>query len=266
MNTELEAQNASPADQVVGENVETVETPEAVAESSTTPEPETGEVDAEGKPKKNRVSGAERIKQLTGEKYAEKARADEAIAKLKDAEAKLARYQPKKAPTIDEFSSDADYETARIRHEVAEKRRVEAEFDIEEARGNVQTAVEAAWSVRVDAFKKNAPDFDTAVAVIGKAITTAKAALIKESELGPEVAYHLATNPEEAQKFIYADPLAAARQLGRIEAQLSIKPGRKISNAPPPVDTVNGALSGNSGSPELMSTAQLRSHLGIGSK
>lgn len=239
-----QVEESAPVDLKADENIEVTAQADDVSHETTEAEKQeqTGAADAEGKEKKpNRVSGAERIKQLTGEKYAERARADEAIAKLKDAEAKLARYQPKRAPNVDDFSSDDDFNAARIRHEVAEKRRVEAEMDIEDARSDVDVAIQTAWSVRSDAFKKNAPDFDDVVAVLGNRIDASKAALIKESELGPEAAYYIASHPEEAQEFINATPIQAARLLGRVEAHLSRQPGKKISNAPPPVETVNGA-------------------------
>lgn len=245
-NAANEAANVTIADEII-ENA-SVETETAAAELDKTAE-EVGEPDAEGKPKKNRATAAERIKQLTSDKYGEKARADEAVRKLKDAEAKLARYQGVKAPNVDEFSSDEEFETAKARHDVAKTRRVEAEMDIEDARKDVTVAIEAAWDVRTANFKKSAPDFDEVVAVIGTKIDPSKALLIKESDLGPEVAYYIATTPDEAQKFISADPISAARQLGRIEAHLSLKPGKKISNAPPPVDTLGGSQ--GSGSPDL---------------
>jgi len=71
------------------------------------------------------------------------------------------------------------------------------------------------------------------------------AQLIIESDMAADVAYHLGSNPDEAQRLETMTPTAAAREIGRIEARLSQKPARKPTAASPPVPTVK-----KGGSPE----------------
>jgi hypothetical protein len=60
------------------------------------------------------------------------------------------------------------------------------------------------------------------------------------SEKGPELALHLANNPEIMRELNSLPPLVAARKLGTIEATLSRKVEKKtVSNAPDPLTPVN---------------------------
>jgi len=66
------------------------------------------------------------------------------------------------------------------------------------------------------------------------------------SEKAPELAMHLANNPELMRDLNSLDPLVAARKLGAIEAKLSGKIGKKtVTSAPQPlspVSTEGGAI------------------------
>ena len=67
---------------------------------------------------------------------------------------------------------------------------------------------------------------------------------IRTSEVGAAVAYHLASNPEEARRIAGLNPLAAIREIGRLEARFDTKssgpPPKQASDAPPPPPGVRG--------------------------
>jgi len=70
------------------------------------------------------------------------------------------------------------------------------------------------------------------------------AMLILDSDVGHDVAYHLASNPKEAQEVFGKTPLAQAAYFGRLEAKFSstssdaaAKPAVKTTQAPPPPAT-----------------------------
>ena len=66
-------------------------------------------------------------------------------------------------------------------------------------------------------------------------ITSAMAEAIAESDVGPQVAYYLGKNRDEAARIAGLSPLAAAREIGRIEARLAAKPvAPPVTKAPPP--------------------------------
>jgi len=92
-----------------------------------------------------------------------------------------------------------------------------------------------AFSRRVAAARERTPDFDAVALNPDLPVTTAMAATIALSERGPEIAYHLGCNPGLAARIAALDPLSAARELGRIEAQLTAAPKRAVTAAPPPL-------------------------------
>lgn len=76
--------------------------------------------------------------------------------------------------------------------------------------------------------------------------TTDMNAAIMESDIAGEIAYHLATNPDEARRIAALTPHSQAREIGKLEAKLSAapapqqKPAKTLTNAPEPAPTVRG--------------------------
>lgn len=105
--------------------------------------------------------------------------------------------------------------------------------------------------------RKTYEDFDKVVSNPAVKITPDLAELIYESEKSAEVAYHVASRPDLASRLSEMDAVQASRELGRIEAQLSLPRARTETNAPPPLKPV-GARSSAARSPESMSFAEYR--------
>jgi len=68
--------------------------------------------------------------------------------------------------------------------------------------------------------------------------------IVSKGEAGVRMAHYLGTNPEEAERLIFMDPLQAVYELREIEnkvnSRIKSKPlVKKISNAPEPIKTVN---------------------------
>lgn len=74
-------------------------------------------------------------------------------------------------------------------------------------------------------------------------ITDAMAEAIRSAENGPDVAYHLGSNPKEAERIARLSPLLQAKEIGRIEAKLSNEPpkAKQTTRAPEPISPVNSA-------------------------
>jgi hypothetical protein len=74
--------------------------------------------------------------------------------------------------------------------------------------------------------------------------------LLLDSENGPELAYHLAKDAENFARVCKLSPIAAARELGKIEATLTKAPESakeiKTTKAPAPIKPVGGSGSANS--------------------
>lgn len=93
----------------------------------------------------------------------------------------------------------------------------------------------AALSRRLAAARERIADFDAVALNPALPVSRAMAATIARSERGAEIAYHLGLNPDLAARIAGLGPLDAARELGRIEAQLTAAPKRAVTAAPPPL-------------------------------
>lgn len=148
-----------------------------------------------------------------------------------------------------QFGSDAEYQAAlsaqAMRRVTAQDHAATAEAVAQQA----QYAARAALDVQVQALRSHIPDIDVIYREPehgGPQITQAMAMAINESENGALVAYHLARDSKRAESISRMSPIAAARALGMLEAELNAKPQRRISQAPQPVQTVSGGT-GNPG-------------------
>lgn len=77
-------------------------------------------------------------------------------------------------------------------------------------------------------------------------ITNVMAETIQSSDIGPELAYYLGSNPKDAERISRLAPLAQAKEIGKIEAKLAAEPPVKRStSAPTPISPVTARTSGS---------------------
>ena len=77
-------------------------------------------------------------------------------------------------------------------------------------------------------------------------ITDAMAQTIQASEVGPDIAYYLGSNPKEAERISRLSALMQAKEIGKIESKLADNPPvKKTSNAPAPIAPVTARSSGS---------------------
>jgi hypothetical protein len=158
-----------------------------------------------------------------------KARAEAAAAPPKEA--------PKK-PTPDQFDDYGAYVEALTDFKAEEKinttldAREKAAAEKKQAETRVTT-----WNERVIEARKSIPDYDAVMAASEVPIAEHVLDELRDSELGPQLAYHLDKNPDVAEKLNTMNPRKAAREIGRLEAQLlstvTASPDPKV-DAPPP--------------------------------
>jgi hypothetical protein len=113
-----------------------------------------------------------------------------------------------------------------------------------------------AWSMRKAAFdqkveekraifrKKLDPGFvkykDFAEVALDKDMPKAVRDALYETENPADIAYFLGKNPSEARRISYMNPIAVAREIGRLEVELAKPPKKKpsVSSAPEVIDTM----------------------------
>ena len=77
-------------------------------------------------------------------------------------------------------------------------------------------------------------------------ITDAMAQTIQASDVGPDIAYYLGSNPKEAERISRLSALMQAKEIGKIESKLADSPPvKKSSNAPAPIAPVTARTSGS---------------------
>lgn len=221
----------------------TAETPEPVqAESS----PAVNDADESAEPKPKGVQ--KRIDELTRLRYdAERDRdywRQLALQQQAPAKQEPAKVEtPKPAPKLEEFNYDeAAYQTALYQHVKDEAARVAREEVQQERTREKEQAKKQTFRQRETDFAKANPDYITITRDPSLPFTRELVELAAESEKGPEVLYYLAKNRDIADRIAELSPVAAAREIGRIEARLEKPatppalppPKPAVSQAPPP--------------------------------
>jgi len=253
-------------------DTQVVETPAAVetpvSETPETPENETEkEVTAEGEkpeaedtaPKPKRESGYDRMKRKNQFLQSE-------ILRLQ--QAKEAPADTDKPPREEDFNGDwgkfiaatAAYEAAKaVKGTLESDRKTATETRLAELR---QEVIED-FNERAEAFKAKATDFDTVVLKYvegGGKFSDAVRELVTDSDVGPQLTYHLAKNPALANRINALSPLQAAKEIGKLEDALS-RPPNRTTKAPPPLKTPNGGAQ-HSSSEDAQVEAMLKSMYG----
>jgi len=78
-------------------------------------------------------------------------------------------------------------------------------------------------------------------------ITNVMAETIQSSDIGPELAYYLGSNPKDAERISRMTPLGQAKEIGKIEAKLAAEPPvKRTTSAPAPISPVTARTSGSS--------------------
>jgi hypothetical protein len=77
-------------------------------------------------------------------------------------------------------------------------------------------------------------------------ITNVMAETIQSSDIGPELAYYLGSNPKDAERIARMTPLGQAKEIGKIEAKLAAEPPvKRTTSAPTPISPVTARASGS---------------------
>jgi len=109
-----------------------------------------------------------------------------------------------------------------------------------------QSEVLAAHYEREEEARARYDDFEQVAHNPNLPITQAMAQAIQTSDVGPDVAYHLGTNPKEAERISRLPPLQQAKEIGKLEAKLAASPPvKKTSTAPAPITPVTARNSGD---------------------
>ncbi len=234
-------ENAAPAPADEGKALDPVK--------SDTPADAADAAQPEGEKKRNKVPASQRINELTRDKYELKSQNQELQKRLEALEARTQPQEPVK-PRLADFDSDTAYEAAyeqyqqkKAEHDTAKRTTQETEKqrsdriqeeavknfrNFEQKSKEQENLFEGYWDKLKD------PVFSTVINQYDPEIVS----LIHSSENGPALAFHLATNLDEAERIAELSPAKAARELALLESRLELPKPKTVSNAPDPIKPV----------------------------
>lgn len=165
-------------------------------------------------------------------------------------------------PDPENFDSHSDYVEALTDWKIEQREKASKEEAQKSQLQIEQEKVLKSHSERVNAFSEKVDDFyDVLESVDDIAVSPTVREIIISSDNGAELMYELAKNKKEYARICALPPLAAARELGRIETRLDSKSSedkkteiKKITKAPQPIAPVGskgGVISKSIDDPNL---------------
>lgn len=197
---------------------------------------ETGKFKAkEDTPEPDTPGVAKRIGKLLSEKRAAEQRAEDAERRLASgSQPATDKAQPPAAPQQPQPGKPiaASFESYEAYVEALTDWKVE-QSNVQRSQREAAQKTAENWKTRSADARTAHPDYDQVLAEAESTpISRAMHETIAESDLGPELVYFLAKNPDDAARISTLPPLAAAREIGKLEATLSAKPATPAAAAP----------------------------------
>ena len=219
--------------------VDSAQAPEVTAtpEGAVQVAPEVAETQPEQTPEEKKFSQAE-IDAMISKRLAREQRKWEREQQAKLAELQAKQTVAKDLPAVDQFESPEAYAEALALRKAEE---LIAQREAQKQRA----VVEEAYAEREEEARAKYDDFEQVAYNPQLRVTDVMAETIKASDMGPDLAYWLGSNPKEADRISRLSPLLQAREIGRIEAKLAADPPvKKTTSAPAPITPVTARASG----------------------
>lgn len=145
---------------------------------------------------------------------------------------------PQDVPPPEQFNSTEEYAQA-----LAEKRAHELLAEREQQKQRAE--ILETYHEREEEARGKYDDFEQVAYNPRLPVTDVMAETIQASEVGPDIAYYLGSNPKEAERIARLSPLLQAKEIGKIELKISNDPPvKKTSSAPPPITPVTARSTG----------------------
>ena len=213
--------------------VESAPTPEATAVSDTAPIAPDSQVD---QAEERKFSQAD-IDSMISKRLAREQRKWEREQTQRVAETQIVHAAP--TSTVDQFESPEAYAEA-LAYQKAE------ELIAKREAAKQQSQVLESYHDLEEVARDKYDDFEQVAYNPKLPITNVMAETIQSSDIGPELAYYLGSNPKDAERISRMAPLAQAKEIGKIEAKLAAEPPvKRTTSAPMPISPVTARASGS---------------------
>ena len=218
-----EVQNLAEVDSAPAPEVTT--TPETEVQTSETPEVVT------------KTFSQEELDAAIGKRLAREQRKWEREQQQRAAETQIVKAPS--AASAEQFESPEAYAEA-LAYQKAE------ELIAKREAAKQQSQVLESYQEREESAREKYDDFEQVAYNPKLPITNVMAETIQSSDIGPELAYYLGSNPKDAERISRMTPLSQAKEIGKIEAKLAAEPPvKRTTSAPAPISPVTARASGS---------------------
>jgi hypothetical protein len=156
---------------------------------------------------------------------------------------RLADFQARSQPLPNPPAPDQFQDAEAYAEALAEQKAQKLVQDREAARQQAQ--LRSVYQEKEEGARERYDDFEQVAYNPSLPVTDVMAQTIQASDNGPDIIYHLGTNPKEAARIAALPPILQAKEIGRIEAKLAATPPvKKTSTAPAPISPVAARQNG----------------------
>jgi len=211
---------------------ESLPVPEQVATAAPEAEVQPPEI-VEEQPSK--TFSQEELDAAIGKRLAREQRKWEREQAQRSAETQIVKAAP--ASSVDQFESPEAYAEAlayqKAEELIAKREAAKQQSQILESYHDLEEEARAKYD-----------DFEQVAYNPKLPITNVMAETIQSSDIGPELAYYLGSNPKDAERISRMTPLGQAKEIGKIEAKLASEPPvKRTTSAPAPITPVTARTS-----------------------
>ena len=223
-----------------GTPTEAADAEPVVEQNGSEPEPDQEPVAGE---KKQNPKLEKRFSELTKQREAARQEAErerqarEALeARLKDLESKVNPQksdEPDPKPDPAQFNDALEYAEALAEWTADKKMRERDQAELARRAQEEQSRLRQKFQERLEAAKQEMPDYEDMIASSDVSVSQPVTDAIIESDVGPQILYYLADNPDFARGLAEKSITSQLRAIGRLEAKFEKTEAPKTSEKPP---------------------------------
>jgi hypothetical protein len=176
-------------------------------------------------------------------------------------------------PKPEDFKTVGEYTRALVKYEAKRAGEIGQKQAVQSQQQAHAQEIISQFVQRQDAFKAATPDYETVVGESELEVPNIAQQYLVESEMGPQLAYHLAKNPDEVTRLQKLSPSRVLAELGKLEVKLEAKPvatattvASSVSKAPAPIQPLEAKSTPVTKDPSQMSFQELRQYRLAGGK
>ena len=136
-------------------------------------------------------------------------------------QSKNAELSDDKEPDIDDFETYAEYQKALVRWEIKQDKKEEAKKAAKEQLEDASKKAQKRFRDQYLAFSEKVDDLEEVLEQVSDVeLNPAMQAAIADTDVAPEILYHLAKNREELERINGLSPIKMVREIGKLELKL----------------------------------------------